>query len=56
MFERMDKDEIDSEKIIAGLKEEGIGVILIVDLFQNLEDPPIVKDRYLKNQKSKGLR
>lgn len=30
MFERMDKDEIDSEKIIAGLKEEGIGVDFLI--------------------------
>ena len=30
MFERSDKDDIDSEKIISGLKEEGVGVDYLI--------------------------
>ena len=30
MFERTDKDEIDSEKIISGLKNEGVGVEYLI--------------------------
>ena len=30
MFERMDKDEVDSEKIISGLESEGIGVDYLI--------------------------
>ena len=56
MFERMDKDEIDSEKIIAGLKEEGIGVdFLIIGSVSEFGRSTDSEEKFLKELKIKEL-